>query len=752
MIDHAIDYIPQIFPQDLIDAISAQGSMVDQAIAAAGPSDALQAKYSRIEDELVKVLHKILTHTYPMRLGIYFGEKSEHKLLEGVLMTGAMPLNDQNANGNNAAMPQHQQDHAQRCLDCLLTLSSLPEFVRLPHQNAPGAGQAQVGVIPSYCICLDEHCKRLLAFPFPAPYSFEDICICLLGTTWEAWKADGMLPLVQSIYAAWRWHLVHSEEVLTQLLTNRIAAISMLLDRLTNPYTGLCASRHDRSIDVLLPNRTRLLDTKAAAQLQMPRHLSRLAFITLFETHTKYCEEVKRRALSLEERVATRRGYTRLLKLKNMMKFVTYKKLMQTGPEHTAEPNTPQYHDDYLVLQFELLSVEPDELDGMGMDGWSWLLCSNTDEGVRDVMRFNDLAELPAGKHLHRAAPRWIDPTLSSNNCVLAMRKGAHGANLISLAVAVRPDKTQLQWDTAAGRTRIVTATAGAINLQVGGEYILQPRFIDSNTNKLVYRMREDAKIDTPVAQPVAAAAAAGVAAGGGDGTLMRQIVTDTINFGTRPPARDVGQWSEVSSALAIPQLCLMTQSQDCVYEHMRTKALTIVWGPPGAGKTYFLSCSICRLLISSYHQDKPMRILVSAFNHPSMDLLLTAIANKLDEWWCAAGLVEDDKPQVMKLGGPAGLCEAGAIVKETDPVTKERLYYRVLRTLDDNKVEVERVHWVFGSQWMRHPQQPGKRRRRDREECLQVKPCLFLRHQRTEPESSEQATIRVRYDMLSSG
>ena len=43
------------------------------------------------------------------------------------------------------------------------------------------------------------------------------------------------------------------------------------------------------------------------------------------------------------------------------------------------------------------------------------------------------------------------------------------------------------------------------------------------------------------------------------------------------------------------------------------------------------------------------MRILVSAFNHPSMDLLLNAIANKLDEWWFAAGLVEDDKP-CMKL------------------------------------------------------------------------------------------------------
>ena len=41
--------------------------------------------------------------------------------------------------------------------------------------------------------------------------------------------------------------------------------------------------------------------------------------------------------------------------------------------------------------------------------------------------------------------------------------------------------------------------------------------------------------------------------------------------------------------------------SQDNVYELVRTRSLALVWGPPGSGKTYFLSAAICRLLISSY-------------------------------------------------------------------------------------------------------------------------------------------------------
>ena len=51
----------------------------------------------------------------------------------------------------------------------------------------------------------------------------------------------------------------------------------------------------------------------------------------------------------------------------------------------------------------------------------------------------------------------------------------------------------------------------------------------------------------------------------------------------------------------ALAESPLPLASQERLYEQLRTRALTLVWGPPGSGKTYFLTAAICRLLISAY-------------------------------------------------------------------------------------------------------------------------------------------------------
>ena len=87
---------------------------------------------------------------------------------------------------------------------------------------------------------------------------------------WDEWRASGYLPLAETIYAAWRYPRVLGPRVVEQMLRHRLETTDTLLDRLRQPR----ASRANRSLDVLLPNRARLLDVNAAARLDMPRESS----------------------------------------------------------------------------------------------------------------------------------------------------------------------------------------------------------------------------------------------------------------------------------------------------------------------------------------------------------------------------------------------------------------------------------------------------------------------------------------------
>ena len=92
---------------------------------------------------------------------------------------------------------------------------------------------------------------------------------------------------------------------------------------------------------------------------------------------------------------------------------------------------------------------------------------------------------------------------------------------------------------------------------------------------------------------------------------------------------------------------------------------LTLVWGPPGSGKTYFLAASICRLLITAHAQGVACRILVTAYTHDAINLLLSHVQRRLSHWWRAgeAGsqlgrLTEGTCPRVIKFGDRAGKVE----------------------------------------------------------------------------------------------
>ena len=70
------------------------------------------------------------------------------------------------------------------------------------------------------------------------------------------------------------------------------------------------------------------------------------------------------------------------------------------------------------------------------LGGYTWLLCPDTDEGARDVMHFNDLAETGEGR-LHKKTSQKGIAGFSKGHCVLAQIHGAVGDGIVSLAVAI---------------------------------------------------------------------------------------------------------------------------------------------------------------------------------------------------------------------------------------------------------------------------------------------------------------------------
>ena len=84
----------------------------------------------------------------------------------------------------------------------------------------------------------------------------------------------------------------------------------------------------------------------------LPGYLSTLAFITLLEAHTNYFKHVMHRALPLEHRLATRRSFTRRLRLDSWKPYLYWSKNADTGVHESSKDNS------LIVLQFRIISEE----------------------------------------------------------------------------------------------------------------------------------------------------------------------------------------------------------------------------------------------------------------------------------------------------------------------------------------------------------------------------------------------------------
>lgn len=272
------------------------------ASAARCPEEAAESVYEAEEEALVKRLDETLQQAAAGggTAALYFAERHEHASLVRLLMAGAL----------RRVKPGAQAAHTERCLRCLLTFYHMPELVGAPVQPDPSLAAAQPGcVVPSYCVVLEEEARRLVSFPAAGPCTFGEVCTSLVPG-WGA-AAGAPPPTAEAIYSMWRGpEAGFSVEAGRAVLGRRLEVSAALLLALRS-----LAADDPQPTAALLPGCAPAQTRGQAAPLPMEPDLSKLAFLALFEAHTQRRALVSLRAAPLEQRLAARRGYTRLLRL-----------------------------------------------------------------------------------------------------------------------------------------------------------------------------------------------------------------------------------------------------------------------------------------------------------------------------------------------------------------------------------------------------------------------------------------------------
>jgi hypothetical protein len=136
----------------------------------------------------------------------------------------------------------------------------------------------------------------------------------------------------------------------------------------------------------------------------------------------------------------------------------------------------------------------------------------------------------------------------------------------------------------------------------IGSQRVMHPRYLDFTTAKVLERLRS---VDEAP-----------------DGVALR-LLRDPARFAESLP---LGALEE--HARAATDASTLTPSQRAAFEHILRRKLTLVWGPPGTGKTHFLGQSLLAFAAAARAIGAPLRIGVTAFTHTAVDNVLWKLAS----------------------------------------------------------------------------------------------------------------------------
>ncbi|MCU0849279.1 MAG: AAA domain-containing protein [Spirochaetes bacterium] len=243
-----------------------------------------------------------------------------------------------------------------------------------------------------------------------------------------------------------------------------------------------------------------------------------------------------------------------------------------------------------ICVPLKLVGTEPekwevlsplDRYDLEGNDFFNFILVPSGDEGERAQMAYDDYANRER---------LWVS---SKSPVRLAM-------------------VTDYSADKKTGQVEYIDfefkSSSGAVPIHIGDTAFLYPRFTDYNSKRIINRLREldeDEKND------------------------FLSLIRDPCGF-----AVSIADSKKIETCNSIAdKYAHFTPSQNNAYEHAITSRLTLVWGPPGTGKTSFLAGYVLCLVRAAMEDDHPLHIAITAFTHAAIENLLEDIRSNLSNF-----------------------------------------------------------------------------------------------------------------------
>ncbi len=157
---------------------------------------------------------------------------------------------------------------------------------------------------------------------------------------------------------------------------------------------------------------------------------------------------------------------------------------------------------------------------------------------------------------------------------------------------------------------------------KTGDEAVLHPRFTDFSSERIIGRLTE---LDEQLEHD------------------FIRLLRDPRGFST--PVRETGQVR--TAALKHGQNSGFTPSQQKAFTHMLENRLTLIWGPPGTGKTYFLAKALLNLVRGKMEAGEKIHVGVTAFTHAAIENLLLRVREFAEEEGLVVGSGEGERERI---------------------------------------------------------------------------------------------------------